>query len=101
LKQLVFNLDGTIDPSQLEGYPQEVIERLTSPEFIEQAREQISEDLRKKYLEGRERTGRRESRQPVRYIHTGRTVKHGPAIKLSGRQKRQMRKVIRRMKGIL
>lgn len=98
-KPLVFNLDGTIDPEQLAGYPQEVIDRLTSPEFIEHAREQISEDLHQKYLEGRERTGRRETRQQVRYIHSGRTVQHGPKISISGRQKRQMRKIVRRMKG--
>ena len=68
-KPLEFNVDGTIDPEQLEGYPQEVIDRLTSPEFREMAAERISEQLRQQYLDSRERTGRRESRRPIRYIH--------------------------------
>jgi len=55
MKTITFNLDGTVDPEQLEGMPQEFIERVTTPEFQAQARKEI----RRQMLP---RTGRREMR---------------------------------------
>ena len=57
IANLVFNRDGTLDESQLVGLPEEIRKRVTSPEFIEQARRTIREQVR-----GYERGGRRESR---------------------------------------
>ena len=42
---LSFRLDGTIDPAQLEGMPEEFVRRVTDPEFVEQARLRIALDI--------------------------------------------------------
>jgi hypothetical protein len=63
VKELVFNLDGTIDPSQLEGMDAETVSRLTSPEFQSLAKSEI------RAQRGIVKTGRRESRQsPIRMM---------------------------------
>lgn len=56
-RELVFNVNGTIDPVQLEGMPQEFIDRVTSPEFIRAARARIRAER------GIVKTGRREMRR--------------------------------------
>lgn len=43
---LTFNLDGTIDPEQLVGLSQELIDRVTSPEFQKEAAERIASHRR-------------------------------------------------------
>lgn len=40
-RQLTFNLDGTIDPEQLVGFPQEFIDRVNDPEFIADTKKRI------------------------------------------------------------
>ena len=64
LSQLVFGLDGQLPADQLEALPADLRERLSSPEFIAQARQQIREQRR---VTGElPRTGRRESKvQPI------------------------------------
>jgi hypothetical protein len=90
LNELVFNLDGTISEEQLAEFPEEVRQRLTSPEFV--AKERIAEMVGSPY----ERTGRRESRRgPVRFME----IKSGDRLQYpnrrpecSGRQLKRMRK---------
>ena len=41
-RDLSFNMDGTIDPAQLEGLPQDFIDRVNSPEFIADAAKRIT-----------------------------------------------------------
>ena len=41
-RTLTFNEDGSIDPAQLEGMPQDLIDRVTDPEFRERARQAIA-----------------------------------------------------------
>ena len=41
-RDLTFNLDGTIDPEQLVGFPQEFIDRVNSPEFIAETYKRIT-----------------------------------------------------------
>ena len=38
---LTFNLDGSIDPALLVGLPQELVDRVTSPEFKKEAEARI------------------------------------------------------------
>ena len=38
---LTINLDGTIDPEQLVGFPQEFIDRVNDPEFIADMKKRI------------------------------------------------------------
>jgi hypothetical protein len=66
IANLVFNLDGTVSPDQLEGLPDELRERVTSPGFVAQARASIAEQRR---ANGEiEKTGRRESIRPIRFL---------------------------------
>ena len=44
-RTLTFRLDGTIDPAELEGMPEDFVTRVTSPEFVEQARMRIALDI--------------------------------------------------------
>jgi hypothetical protein len=64
MSRLVFNWDGTISKDQLAGVPQELIDRITSPEFVAQARESI------RRARGIHKTGRRESRRPAVRFHS-------------------------------
>jgi len=87
LSQLVFNDDGTIDPAQLEGLPEEVRARLTSPEFIARARVQIA--YAKKQAELRRQAA------TVRALAAQEHEIRRPSG-LSGRQRKRLRKAVRR-----
>lgn len=67
VSNLVFERDGTLSPEQLAGLPDDLRMRVTSPDFIEQARSAIRQQVR--VDSGLTKTGRRESRlQPVRLL---------------------------------
>jgi hypothetical protein len=89
-RQLTFNDDGTLDPSQLEGLPQDFIDRVTAPEFVAQARKQIAlaraKDLAKAQMEQRAKDERAE--QQARSI-----LRRPPGV--SGRQRKRLRRAVR------
>ena len=85
---LTFNDDGTIDPEQLVGMPQELIDRVTDPEFQVRARQMIaSEKARVSFL-----AGARQIRDAAQQIHRARRPEG-----LSGRQRKKLRKLARKL----
>jgi len=101
MKELIFNTDGTIDPAQLEGMPQEFIDRVTSPEFIAQARQNIRQQMRK------DQATRDPKKEPVRFIPN--QAMRGGILRradnrrpdgLSGRQRVRLRRLQRRFDKI-
>jgi hypothetical protein len=103
-RQLTFNDDGTVDLAQLEGLPEEFIDRVTSPEFQAQARRQIAAQRIKDHLASLPpvpvKTGRRESRRRVPFRpatavpRTAQDIARRPEG-LSGRQRKRMRRAVR------
>jgi hypothetical protein len=93
IANLVFNRDGTLDEAQLAGLPEEVLARVTAPEFVERARRTIREQSRTY-----ERTGRRESRLRPAFFHPAtKPIRHAPRPELSGRQLVKARKLVHRL----
>ena len=103
-RQLTFNDDGTLDPSQLEGLPQDFIDRVTAPEFVAQARKQIAAKRIADHLASLTAepkppapTGRRESRRmvPFRPIPPGAQDVARRPEGVSGRQRKRLRRAVR------
>ena len=65
MSRLVFNWNGTIPAEQLEGVPQDLVDRITSPEFVAQAKKQIQ------LARGLQKSGQRESRLQVPFHSNG------------------------------
>ena len=86
-KALTFNDDGTIDPAQLVGLPQELIDRVTDPEFIARAKEGIEREKRLASF----RRGAQQIKAAARQAHELRRPNG-----ISGRQRKQLRRVARR-----
>lgn len=92
LRTLTFNEDGTLNPEDLEGYSPEAIAEMTSPEFVERARQMIAEaklrdqrlaQLRRDIEATREKAIlEREARRP-----SG----------ISGRQRKRLRRTVRKV----
>ena len=86
-RTLTFNDDGTIDPAQLEGMPQEFIDKVTAPDFIIRARLQIAADKeRQSFLRGA-----REIRRRAQSEHEARRPSG-----VSGRQRKRLRRLARK-----
>lgn len=87
---LIFNDDGTLDPEQLEGLPDEMRARVTSPEFVAMARKQIA--AQRKMEERRESVAKRFT--PVKRYGT---IRHAP----QGVSRREYRETLRAAKRVL
>ena len=92
---LVFNEDGTIDPAQLAGMPQEFIDRVQSPEFIANAKRQIQERRVADYSLGL-------YRKKVAKIEAAARVEHAQRRPngISGRQRKRLRRLARKLAAI-
>lgn len=92
---LVFNEDGTIDPAQLAGMPQEFIDRVQSPEFIANAKRQIQERRVADYSLGL-------YRKKVAKIEAAARVEHAQRRPngVSGRQRKRLRRLARKLAAI-
>lgn len=86
-RQLTFNEDGTIDPSQLEGMDQATIDRLTAPDFVAMARQQIAANKARESF----RRGAAQIKAQARQEHEMRRP-----TGISGRQRRLLRKACRK-----
>jgi hypothetical protein len=87
-RTLTFNDDGTIDPEQLVGMPQEMIDRCADPEFQARVREYIAaEKARVSFHRG--------ARQ-IRDLAMAEGTTRRPAG-VSGRQRKRLRRLARRM----
>lgn len=89
LANLIFELDGSLPAAQLEGLPAEIRERVTSPDFVAQAREAI----RRQRLDAGEivKTGRRESRlEPIQVFRFS---------KVSGLNRKARRRMAAALRG--
>lgn len=85
---LTFNDDGSIDPEQLVGLPQDLVDKITSPDFIARAKEGIAADkARVSFL-----AGGRHIRHVAETMHRARRPEG-----LSGRQRKRLRKLIRKL----
>jgi len=89
---LVFNEDGTIDPAQLAGMPQEFIDRVQSPEFIANAKRQIQERRVADHSLGL-------YRKKVAKIEAAARVEHAQRRPngVSGRQRKRLRRLARKL----
>jgi len=92
---VVFNEDGTIDPAQLAGMPQEFIDRVQSPEFIANAKRQIQERRVADYSLG-------PYRKKVAKIEAAARVEHAQRRPngVSGRQRKRLRRLARKLAAI-
>lgn len=90
-RNLTFRLDGTIDPAELEGMPEELVKRVTSPEFIEGARKAIAADIQQKKRAEQLRRDGLVIRQLAAQEHEARRPSG-----LSGRQRKRLRKALRK-----
>ena len=104
---LIFNPDGTIDPAQLAGMDPEAVARLTSPEFIAEAKKriqlQMAKDRLQREIDRRARkTGRREDpsrRRTVPFRPAG-SIAPDPKRRpedVSGRQRKRLRRAASRL----
>ena len=87
-RALTFNEDGTIDPDQLVGMPQELIDRVTDREFQARARQYIAAEKARASFQA----GARQVREAARAEHIARR----PAG-VSGRQRKRLRTLVRKM----
>ncbi len=85
---LTFNDDGSIDPAQLEGMPQELVDKVTDPEFQVRAREYIAAEKARASFQ----RGASQIRAAARTEHAGRRPKG-----ISGRQRKKLRKLARKL----
>ena len=92
---LVFNEDGTIDPAQLAGMPQEFIDRVQSPEFIANAKRQIQERRVADYSFDL-------YRKRVAKIEAAARIEHAQRRPngVSGRQRKRLRRLARKLAAI-
>jgi hypothetical protein len=87
-RSLTFNEDGSIDPAQLEGMPQDLIDRVTDPEFRERARVAIlAEKARASFYRGA---------RVIRDQAAAEAVSRRPRG-VSGRQRKRLRRIARQM----
>ena len=87
-RTLTFNLDGSIDPAQLDGMPQDFIDRVTSPEFQRKAAAQI-----------RAAIDRQRTVQDGRAIRAFAQRQHNARRPdgVSGRQRKKLRRIARKV----
>jgi hypothetical protein len=90
-RNLTFNLDGSIDPEQLVGMPQEIIDRVTSPEFQKEAAATIASHRRSQVAEYNFRKRAREIRAAAAAEHELRRPSG-----ISGRQRNRLRRAARK-----
>lgn len=88
---LTFNLDGTIDPEQLIGLPQELIDRVTSPEFQKEALARITAHRRTQLSVHLFRQRAAEVRKAADLEHQARRPSG-----VSGRQRKRLRRAARK-----
>ena len=88
---LTFNLDGSIDPEQLVGLPQDVIDRLTSPEFQKEAAARIDAHRREQVALYRFRQNAAKIREAAQREHEARRP-----TGVSGRQRKRLRRAARK-----
>ena len=87
-RSLTFNEDGSIDPAQLEGMPQDLIDRVTDPEFQARARQAIAaEKNRASFYRGA---------RVIRDQAAAEAVSRRPRG-VSGRQRKRLRRIARQM----
>lgn len=103
---LTFNDDGTIDPEQLVGLDPDFVARITSPEFVAQAKKQIGiqkakDDLARMTELRKRQTGRREIKrndplmcQRADGQHTVSPIRRPKG--LSGRQRKRLNRQLRK-----
>ena len=89
---LTFNLDGTIDPEQLIGLPQELIDRVTSPEFQKEAAARITGQRKRDLSVHLFRKRAAEVRAAAHAQHEARRPSG-----LSGRQRKRLRRAARKV----
>ena len=89
---LTFNLDGSIDSEQLVGLPQDVIDRLTSPEFKKEAASRIDAHRREQVALYRFRQNAAKIRQAAQREHESRRP-----TGVSGRQRKRLRRAARKL----
>jgi hypothetical protein len=87
---LTFNPDGTLPANQLEGLPSELVARLTSPEFIEQARQRIAHTMAAERVAAHLREDGRKIRERAQLEHEARRPSG-----VSGRQRKRLRRLAR------
>jgi len=87
-KTITFNDDGSVDPAQLEGMPQDVIDRLTDPEFQERARVAIAAE--------RARVAFHRGARQIRDMAAVEAASRRPRG-VSGRQRKRLRRVARKL----
>jgi hypothetical protein len=86
-RALTFNEDGTIDAEQLVGLPQELVDRVTDPEFVARAKEGIQrEKARQSFMRG------------ARIIKAQAQAEHQARRPdgVSGRQRKRLRRLARK-----
>jgi len=86
-RALTFNEDGTIDAEQLVGLPQELVDRVTDPEFVARAKEGIErEKARQSFMRG------------VQIIKARALAEHQARRPdgVSGRQRKRLRRLVRK-----
>lgn len=91
-RNLTFNLDGTIDPEQLVGFPQEFIDRVTSPDFIAETEKRIDAQRKRDLSVHLFRQRAAEVRAAAHQEHELRRPKG-----VSGRQRKRLRRNARKV----
>ena len=87
-RSLTFNEDGSIDPAQLEGMPQDLIDRVTDPEFQARARLAIAAEKQRASFY----RGARQIRDQAQLAAIARRPRG-----VSGRQRKRLRRVARQV----
>jgi hypothetical protein len=84
---LTFNDDGTIDPEQLVGLHPDLVEKITSPDFIARAKEGIAADkARQSFIRGA---------QQIKAAALAEHQARRPSG-VSGRQRKRLRRLARK-----
>ena len=89
---LTFNEDGTIDREQLAGYPQELIDQVTDPDFQERARQMIALDIRRQHALAQLRRDIALTREKAIIEREARRPSG-----ISGRQRKALRRIVRKI----
>jgi hypothetical protein len=87
-RSLTFNEDGSIDPAQLEDMPQDLIDRVTDPEFQARARLAIAAEKQRASFY----RGARQIRDQAQLAAIARRPRG-----VSGRQRKRLRRVARQV----
>lgn len=93
-KTLTFNEDGTVNPEDLAGYPQAFIDKVTSSEFIAQARHAIAQDKLRQQALARVQGDIRKTREKAIVEQQSRRPSG-----ISGRQRKLLRRTIRKVRS--